>query len=137
MNDEEAQKIIQKNSEEFMSFLPQPTDEIETYDATCHCGTVQYSVILSPPLAKQKVCSCNCSNCSRHGYLLVYPSREKLSLKSGEDALKVYTFGRKRNQHKFCTNCGCMVFFDPRMKEFGEGPPDLGLDLLGVNVSAI
>lgn len=52
---------------------------------------------------------------------------------SGEDQLKNYTFGKKRNVHKFCGRCGSSVFFDPRMKEFGDSPP--APDLLGVNVS--
>ena len=51
-------------------------------------------------------------------------------MKSGEDALKNYSFGPKRNLHKFCGKCGSSVFFDPRMEEYGEAPPDL----MGVNV---
>jgi hypothetical protein len=63
----------------------------------------------------------------------VYPDRSQLHIKSGEDALRDHTFGMKRNLHKFCSKCGSSVFFDPRMKEYGDAPPDL----LGVNVSAI
>jgi hypothetical protein len=103
----------------------------QKYAASCHCGTVQYDVLLSPPLPEWKVVSCNCSICSRHGYLLVYPQKSQLHMKSGEEALKDYSFGTKRLLHKFCGSCGSSVFFDPRMKEFGEAPPDL----LGVNVS--
>jgi hypothetical protein len=106
-----------------------PSDA-QTYDALCHCGAVQYTVTLSPPLAKQKVVECNCSICSRNGYLLVYPSREQFVLKSGEVALRSYSFGPKNNSHKFCGRCGSAVFFDPRMRERGES-----IDLLGVNVS--
>lgn len=61
----------------------------------------------------------------------MYPERSQLHMKSGEEALKDYSFGVKRNLHKFCGRCGSSVFFDPRMEEFGEAPPDL----LGVNVS--
>jgi hypothetical protein len=103
----------------------------ETYEGTYHCGTVQYSVILSPPLPQQKVVSCNCSICIRHGYLFVYPSREQVTFESGADSMDAYTFGQKRNVHKFCKKCGCSVYTDPRMKEYGEDPPDL----LAVNVS--
>jgi hypothetical protein len=105
----------------------------QTYSASCHCEIVQYDVILSPALPQWKVVSCNCSICSRNGYLLVYPDRSQLNIKSGEEALKDYTFGMKRNLHKFCSKCGSSVFFDPRMKEFGDAPPDL----LGINVSSI
>ncbi|KAI4957330.1 hypothetical protein J4E86_005804 [Alternaria arbusti] len=54
----------------------------QTYAASCHCGSVQYSVLLSPPLAQWKVVSCNCSICTRNGYLLVYPERSQLQVKS-------------------------------------------------------
>ena len=103
----------------------------QTYPASCHCGNVQYSVVLSPPLPEWKVVSCNCSICSRNGYLLVYPERSQLHMTSGEEQLRSYSFGIKRNLHKFCGRCGSAVFFDPRMQEFGEAPPDL----MGVNVS--
>jgi hypothetical protein len=64
----------------------------------------------------------------------VYPSREQLHITSGEDELKSYSFGPKKNLHMFCGKCGSSVFFDPRMKESGEGG---GLDLLGINVSLV
>jgi hypothetical protein len=112
----------------FPSFDP---NNCQTYAASCHCGAVQYDVLLSPPLQQWKVVSCNCSICSRHGYLLVYPQRSQVNMRSGEEALKNHSFGPKRLLHKFCGRCGSSVFFDPRMAEFGEAPPDL----LGVNVS--
>jgi hypothetical protein len=112
---------------------PQPTTDpsnAHTYSASCHCGLVQYSVLLSPPLPHCKVVSCNCSICTRNGYLLVYPERSQLHMKSGEEVLTTYTFGVKRNLHRFCAKCGSAVWFDPRMGAFGDAPPDL----LGVNV---
>ena len=108
-----------------------PTN-IHFYPASCHCGTVTYTVTLSPPLPEWKVVSCNCSICQRNAYYLVYPSREQLRINSGEEALRSYSFGPKKNLHMFCGKCGSSVFFDPRMKEFDEGG---GLDVLGVNVS--
>lgn len=112
-------------------YLPKlnPSDA-RTYEALCHCGTVRYTVTLSPPLDRQRVVSCNCTICSRNGYLLVYPQRQQLNLKSGVEALRNYSFGIKRSLHKFCSICGSSVFFDLRMAEHGEEP-----DLLGVNVS--
>ncbi|OAL49921.1 hypothetical protein IQ07DRAFT_587606 [Pyrenochaeta sp. DS3sAY3a] len=104
----------------------------KTYHASCHCAGVQYTVLLSPPLADWKVVSCNCSICSRNAYLLVYPSRPQLQITRGEELLRDYSFASKRNLHKFCARCGSAVFFDPRMREFGG--EEEGLDLLGVNV---
>lgn len=105
----------------------------QTYAASCHCGSVQYSVLLSPPLAQWKVVWCNCSICTRNGYLLVYPERSQLQVKSGEDILRDYSFGVKRVLHRFCSRCGSAVWLDPRMGEFGDAPPDL----LGMNVGGI
>jgi hypothetical protein len=110
-----------------LAFDPQ---NCQIYAASCHCGSVQYSVLLSPPLAKWKVVSCNCSICTRNGYLLVYPERSQLQVKSGEGMLRDYSFGAKRVLHRFCSRCGSAVWHDPRMEEFGDAPPDL----LGVNV---
>lgn len=60
----------------------------------------------------------------------MYPERSQLQVKSGEEMLRDYSFGRKRNLHRFCGSCGSAIWFDPRMAEFGDAPPDL----LGVNV---
>lgn len=51
---------------------PKPT---KTYDASCHCGNVKFSLTLSPPLEEgYKVLNCNCSICRRSGYLLICES---------------------------------------------------------------
>ncbi|KAG9197786.1 hypothetical protein G6514_001011 [Epicoccum nigrum] len=70
-------------------------------------------------------------NLTYSSYYLVYPSREQVQISKGEDVLRTYAFGPEKNLHKFCSHCGSSIFFDPRMKEFGEGG---GMDLLGVNV---
>ncbi|ORY18805.1 Mss4-like protein [Clohesyomyces aquaticus] len=106
--------------------------EFETYHGTCHCGAVQYSATLNPPLPKQKVIvQCNCSICSRNGYLLVYPLRKQLHMKSGEDALKTYTYGRA--EHKFCGTCGSsmFVYFDTQATkaELGKIPDIFSLNI--------
>lgn len=60
----------------------------------------------------------------------MYPERARVQVKSGEEVLVDYVFGAKRGLHWFCGRCGSAVWFDPRMREFGDAPPDL----LGVNV---
>jgi len=81
------------------------------YPANCHCGTVRYTVLI-PSLADHKVNSCNCSICTRNGYLLVYPEREKVIFYTGYDHLHSYFFGSKRKSHKFCLTCGSSVLID-------------------------
>lgn len=42
-----------------------------TYEAGCHCGYIKFGVTLIPALPQTKVLNCNCSACTRFGYLLV------------------------------------------------------------------
>jgi hypothetical protein len=115
---------------EFLAQLPvfNPADA-ETYDAACHCGSTQYTVTLSPPLERHPVVSCNCTICTKNGYLLVYPLRERVRFQGNEGSLNSHSFGNKRNLHKFCTTCGSSVFFDPQLNGSRDAP-----DLLGINV---
>ena len=57
---------------------PQQKEENEkssgTYQAGCHCGYIKFSVTLTPALPETKVLNCNCSACTRFGYLLVCES---------------------------------------------------------------
>lgn len=45
--------------------------ESATYEGGCHCGYISFSATLSPPLPEYEVLNCNCSMCTRAGYLLV------------------------------------------------------------------
>lgn len=118
-------------AKDVLSLTPFDASNAKTYDALCHCGTVRYTVALSPPLHEQQVVECNCSLCTRNGYLNVYPYRENVKVTSGQDALKTYTFGSKTILHQFCGRCGSSVFFDPQLPKRGEK-----MDLVGVNVGA-
>ncbi|KAJ4297608.1 hypothetical protein N0V90_005501 [Kalmusia sp. IMI 367209] len=113
---------------DLLQLPPFDASDSKTYNALCHCGTVQYNVTLSPPLERQKIVECNCSICSRNGYLLVYPKAEQFKVTSGQEALKTYTFGPKMNLHYFCGRCGSAVFFDPQLPKRGET-----IDIRGVN----
>ncbi|MEY4579146.1 MAG: hypothetical protein RL701_3849, partial [Pseudomonadota bacterium] len=55
--------------------------EAKAYKGSCHCGNVSYEV--TTDLAK--VMQCNCSICSRSGYLLTFVPAEQFTLKSGDD----------------------------------------------------
>src|SRR5690242_8806215 len=116
----------------FLASLPTfDSANTSTHSASCHCGSVQYTVTLSPPLSLQTIGSCNCTICLKNGYLLLYPRRQDVVVLQGEEALKSHSFGQKQLLHKFCGGCGSSVWFDPRLKMVGEQMPDL----LGVNVS--
>ena len=70
---------------------------------SCHCGTVKFEV----EGAFSEAMECNCSHCSRKGYLLWFVPREQLHLQTPQDDLSTYRFNRHVIDHHFCPNCGC------------------------------
>ena len=83
------------------------------YDANCHCGNVKYKIKLDDlEHPEGTVNSCNCSICTKNGYILVYPSVAEVEWLSGYDTLKDYRFGKKRFDQKFCLNCGSSILID-------------------------
>ena len=81
------------------------------YEGSCHCGGVKYKVY-HIPLEKTKVTKCNCSICTKNGYLLVHPKREEVVFLQGYETLKSYKFGTGKVDHKFCPSCGSSVMID-------------------------
>ena len=77
----------------------------------CHCGAVSYEVEAPADL---EVSECNCSICSRSGYLHLIVPRTRFRLLTGEDNLETYTFGTHRARHLFCKTCGIKSFYIPR-----------------------
>jgi hypothetical protein len=76
------------------------------HQGSCHCGRIAYEVEgeLGP------VIECNCSHCSRKGYLLWFLPRDKLVLKTPADAMSTYRFNKHVIEHCFCPACGCAPF---------------------------
>ncbi len=77
------------------------------YDGSCHCGAVTFSVDGKAP-AQAMVC--NCSMCRRTGVMLTFAPRSTLTLHSGENALRGYTFHTRKITHQFCETCGIEPF---------------------------
>ena len=77
----------------------------------CHCGRVRFE--LTAPAAIH-VNECNCSMCSKSGYLHLIVPAERFKLLSGEDALSTYTFNTGTARHLFCSVCGVKSFYVPR-----------------------
>src|SRR5690606_30777389 len=61
-----------------------------TYKGSCHCGRVGFEV--DGELGR--VIECNCSHCSRKGYLLWFVPQERLRLLTPRHELSVYTFNK-------------------------------------------
>mgnify|MGYP003744058737 FL=1 len=86
------------------------------YSGGCHCGAVRFEVEAEESL---EIENCNCSICSKSGYLhLIVPLRN-FTLLEGESDLETYTFNEGVAQHKFCKNCGIKPFYIPRSNPDG------------------
>lgn len=97
------------------------------HQGSCHCGAVKFEadVDLSAP-----VISCNCSHCSRKGFLLSFIPAERFVLKTPDAALTEYRFNREHIAHQFCPVCG--------VQPFARGKhPATGADTVAVNIRCI
>ena len=60
------------------------------------------------------VTECNCSVCTKSGYLGVTVPGDRFRLLCGEDDLSEYTFKTGTAGHRFCRHCGIKSFYVPR-----------------------
>ncbi len=80
------------------------------YEGGCHCGAVRFQVVVK----KLEAIDCNCSICTKKGFLhLIVPLTEFRLLK-GADVLSSYTFNTRTAKHTFCSICGIHSFYYPR-----------------------
>ncbi len=77
-----------------------------THRGSCHCGRIAFEV----EGEIEQLMECNCSHCSRKGYLLWFAPRERLRLLTPEGDLATYTFNKHVIKHHFCPKCGCAPF---------------------------
>lgn len=87
------------------------TDQNVTLKGGCHCGVVRFECDVP---ARWQVLSCNCSLCSRTGFLHVIVPQRDFRLLSGQGDLECYRFNTGVAQHLFCRRCGIKSFYVPR-----------------------
>jgi len=80
------------------------------YTGGCHCGRVRFEVIAE--LAQATVC--NCSMCTKKGFIHLIVEPAQFRLLEGSDSLVSYRFNTGVAEHKFCTRCGIHPFYTPR-----------------------
>lgn len=95
------------------------------HKGSCHCGRIAFEV--EGDIAQ--VMECNCSHCSRKGYLLWFVPREQLRLTTAAAELATYTFNKHVIKHHFCPHCGCAPF--------GFGVDPSGKAMAAVNVRCL
>ena len=76
------------------------------YTGSCHCGDVAFEFEGDV----KEVIECNCSHCSRKGYLLAFVPRPQFTLKTDDSKLGTYLFNKHAIEHRFCKRCGCAPF---------------------------
>jgi len=86
------------------------------YRGSCHCGAVEFEVEAPERVVCQE---CNCSICSRSGYLHLIVPRSRFRLLRGEAFLTTYTFNTGVARHLFCSICGIKSFYIPRSNPDG------------------
>jgi hypothetical protein len=86
------------------------------YGGSCHCGAIQFQVEAPE---KIKCADCNCSICSKSGYLHLIVPRSKLKLLQGESSITTYSWGTGIAKHTLCRTCGIKPFYIPRSNPDG------------------
>ena len=76
------------------------------YKGSCHCGKVAFEA----EGELTQVMECNCSICTKRGYLLWAVPFENLHLLTPESSLATYTFNTHKIKHRFCPVCGTGTF---------------------------
>jgi len=77
----------------------------------CHCGVVKFEV--EAP-AEIEAVECNCSICSKSGFLHLIVPKSQFTLIQGAESLSMYTFNTCVAKHLFCKVCGIKSFYIPR-----------------------
>ena len=69
---------------------------------SCHCGVIKFQVNIS----LKDVRRCNCSICSRKGFVMGSAPVDVLTIISGKKYLSTYKWNTNVAEHYFCKICG-------------------------------
>ena len=86
------------------------------YQGSCHCGAIRFEVEAPQDLEVEE---CNCSICTKSGYLHLIVPKSKFRLVCGDEHITTYTFNTGVAKHLICTVCGVKPFYIPRSNPDG------------------
>jgi hypothetical protein len=89
---------------------------IMIHSGSCHCGRVRFNVEAPEEI---QATECNCSICSRTGYLHLIVPKSRFVLLQGAEHLSSYIFNTGVAKHLFCKVCGIKSFYIPRSNPDG------------------
>ena len=92
------------------------SEDLVKYSGGCHCGAVRWEAMGPQQIEALR---CNCSICSKAGYLELVVPEARFTLLQGREALTTYTFNSGVAQHHFCSTCGVKSFYIPRSNPDG------------------
>ena len=95
------------------------------YQGSCHCGLLKFEA----EGTLEQVVECNCSYCSRKGFLLWFVPRAQLKISSGEGKSTIYKFNKHKIEHHFCPVCGC--------QPYGFAQDQEGREMVAVNARCV
>ncbi|KAJ7052730.1 Mss4-like protein, partial [Mycena amicta] len=85
----------------------------KTYHGNCHCGNIKFTVTLPAPIEETGLNACDCSICTKKGYLFVFVRKSTVTFtkNAGSDGLGGgimvdYRFNSMMVCHRFCGRCG-------------------------------
>ena len=82
----------------------------------CHCGAVRFRVLLPDAI---EVEDCNCSICTKTGFLHAIVPAAHFEIASGGAYLRSYKFNTGVADHLFYSSCGVKAFYRPRSNPDG------------------
>lgn len=102
------------------------------HKGSCHCRAITFEVE-APEVIEADYC--NCSICTKSGYLHLIVPLSKFKLLGGKEMLSTYTFNTGIAKHTFCKNCGVKPFYTPRSNPDGIDINVHCLDTEGLSVN--
>ncbi|WP_375205195.1 GFA family protein [Hyphococcus sp.] len=99
--------------------------DMKSVEGGCHCGVVRFKADVD----LSQTMECNCSHCSKKGFVLTFTPADHFKVTSGEDNLTEYRFNKKQIAHLFCSTCG--------VQAFGRGAMPDGTKTAAINVRCI
>ncbi len=87
-----------------------------TSRGSCHCGGVRFEADID---LSQGTIKCNCTICSKMRFWAAQVPSSAFRLLSGQETLREYRYGTRRDAHYFCGECGINVFSTGESKALG------------------
>ncbi|MFW6031248.1 MAG: GFA family protein [Myxococcota bacterium] len=94
-----------------MRYPARMDDRKPVHRAECHCGRITIEVHAALP---RRVYDCNCSICTKKGYLHWFVPRDRVRILAADGDLATYTFLTGQAKHHFCRSCGVAPFYVAR-----------------------